>query len=299
MTSSETPRPKLAVTMTMAGCETWLADWIEHHRKIFDRLLIWIDDPDELVFARTFAEPQVLIALGDQGRARSRLTQTLTRQEMNTNFAVVLCARDGIDWLLHIDADELFIAPDPDLWTRDIGQLRFVNHECVPVWTAARPLVEIDRFKANGHPGFMLYSNGKAAVRCCRNGAALAPLPTASGVHEFSVGDTASIWATTGSVLHFACPTFDLWLEKYQRMGRFSDYWYDDESAPIAIPFHTRSRDLAQEALDTGDLTACRGYFATFVEPANSDGVFSIKRSPAGIMLPPNISAPADGRKAF
>lgn len=276
--------------MTIRGCEPWLADWIAHHRQIFDQLLIWIDEPAEFAAAQALSEARVTILPGQRAEGTSRLTRVLISQMANAELACELCARDGIDWLLHIDADELFLEHDPSVWESPADRLVFANHECVPVWAAERPLQAVTHFKAHGRMPFLLYSNGKSAVRCRAGG----ERPRADGPHRFTGPGTEEMVAhTRASVLHYACPTFDLWWEKYRHLGAFSDHWYDRPAQPIELPFHLRSRDLVAGALASGDRGACEAFFRELVLPeaeiarlCGEGRVLTVARNAAGRVHP-------------
>jgi len=62
-------------------------------------------------------------------------------------------------------------------------------------------------------------------------------------------------------ILHYACATFEQWLAKYHRLGQFSDYWYDDPTLPIQLPFHLESRNVVRECADAGDMRAAFDLF--------------------------------------
>lgn len=115
-------------------------------------------------------------------------------QSLNMERAIQLAQRDGVDWLLHIDTDELVhpggtrhfslqevlaaVAPEVDV-------LVFPNHESLPERADVRdPFLEVTLFKRNyqhvqgelysrnyaavahGNPNyFITYANGKAAAR--------------------------------------------------------------------------------------------------------------------------------------
>lgn len=269
-------KPRLAVTATVTDCETWLEDWLAHNMQIFDQAFVWVDDPAELAFARTFGSDRVSILPGQQIAHPSRLTRILARQDANADAALGFSAMAGIEWLVHLDVDELFVPSDSGLWDTDARQLVFRNHECVPVWDSARPIRTVTRFKQNGARAFMLYANGKAAVR-----PGAPPVSVrASGPHRFAGADATD--SAGAAVLHYACATYAAWRTKYTRLGAFSDNWLERAERPITLDFHLRSRDLVTEACRTGDWTACEAFFRQLTRPVGAAGLIDIQRDAGG-----------------
>lgn len=272
-------KPRLAITATVTDCDLWLEDWIAHHVQIFDQLFIWLDNPAELADVSGLRSDRVSILPGQQATSESKLTQILNRQDANADAALQLSALARMDWLVHLDADELFVPPDPALWDSPAEMFVFPNHECVPIWESQRPLQDVTRFKRNRVHPFMLYGNGKAAVRI---------LPgrqvRAAGPHRFhGVEQTDSDAAI---ILHYACATYEIWWRKYARLGRFSDNWLDNAETPITLPFHLRSRDLVSAALETGDDTACRAFFESLMLDSETPDLLHVTRDPDGRVRP-------------
>ena len=154
-------KPRIAITATVTDCDIWLADWIAHHVQVADQLFIWLDNPDELAAAEALRADNVSILPGQQFTRPSRLTQILERQDANADAALQLSAMAGFDWLVHVDADELVVPLDPEVWATPAPQLTLTNHECVPVWASDHPLRDVTHFKVNGMHPFLLYGNGK------------------------------------------------------------------------------------------------------------------------------------------
>jgi len=46
----------------------------------------------------------------------------------------------------------------------------------------------------------------------------------------------------TPCILHYINAGFKQWIDKYRRLGNFSDYWFG--SIPVGLQFHLDSRDL-------------------------------------------------------
>jgi hypothetical protein len=249
-----------AAVVTIHNVAEAFEDWCAYHREHFDLIYVMVDDPSELEQAQRLCGTGMVVQLGAQIPRDSRLTQVLLRQDANANTAVDECLRRGIDWLLHLDGDELFLPQAPGVWDRDrsVGQMIFVNHEACAKWVAHNPFREIRHFKKNGRIPFLLYQGGKAAVRCT-------PGVRADGPHRFARHTANTVVSKDACILHYACFSFDNWYEKYRRLGPFSDWYKDDFRTPITLDFHLQSRNLVQDSLATGDIEACRLYFAQTV----------------------------------
>jgi hypothetical protein len=249
-----------AATVTVHDPGEIFHHWCAYHRSIFDLLLIRVDDPSQLDMVLHLQGDRVVIGVGEQIVHPSRLTQTLLRQAANASAAVDECVRRGIEWLLHLDGDELFVPQDANIWKQDpaIGQMIFVNHEACAKWTVDNPFREIRYFKRNGKIPFLLYQGGKAAVRCVSG-------VRADGPHRFAKHHGAIVVSKRGYILHYACYSFDNWFDKYRHLGLFSDWYKDDFRSPITLDFHLESREVVQNFVENGDIEACKSYFSRAV----------------------------------
>lgn len=269
---------RVAITVTMADCGLWLTDWVAHHLHVAEQLFICVDDPAEMGLARQMASDRVSILPGQQIDHGSRLTQVLTRQDANANAVIQLAAMAGMDWLVHVDADELLVVHDTGVWGSDAGQLVFPNHESVPVWEASAPFRDITRFRVNGQHRFLLYDNGKSALRL-----GLPPIAArAHGPHRFTGAE--AMRTDAAAVLHYAVPGFDHWWRKYARLGAFSDFWCERPDEPIPRSFHTRSRDVVMAALQSGDRAEAEAFYRRHMAAVDESGFMHVRRDAAGLV---------------
>lgn len=140
------------------------------------------------------------------------------RQQLNADFALGEATKDGVDWLLHLDADELFYLVPPmtlqehfaKLKTDNVGTIVYMNYEGVPEQTEAIGdyFHEVTLFKKNmnavpissdilkaadfwrnrtKHKQYMIsYDNGKAATRVVDG-------VQAAGVHAWKIAQGNSL----------------------------------------------------------------------------------------------------------
>lgn len=319
------PKGGPVIVTTLRGAGAFLDDFIAWHTAAgFGRLYLVFDDPADPDRARAAGRPGVeAIACDDDWRARWREsplfpdlgssveTEVMARQLLNASLVADMARRDGFDWLLHIDIDELFHAPGGDaralfdaLTRRDAEVIAFPNMEAVPEHeTTDRPFADVALFKvpvehmrriASADPAladalrrsprfgagfFNLYSNGKSAVRLAAPG--LQPF----GVHDFDRPDGSArrLRAADAVVLHYACCGLETFRAKYALLGRFADRWWNRYDITAAIgPFHLQARDVVM----SGDPRAIADFYharVAMTDPAEAafwEGAGLLRRLP-------------------
>ena len=231
-----------------------LADsWVNYHLAIgFIHVYIYFDDPDELKtidLNRRFPATSVSciphdVALRSEWAAlpnmdakvlRCAENEVQTRQQLNARHAIGLALANApaIDWLLHVDADELFhpgaagdaAAHFGGLSERQVATFCYYNHEAVPeAHGIVDPFREVTLFKRcleliqptekatfavnfwhDRQEGsfFYYYDNGKAAVRVQSNARPLSVhewLPgSAEGMHHW-YSNMRQPWGARGNL---------------------------------------------------------------------------------------------------
>ncbi len=148
---------KTALVSTVRGAGSALHSFVQYHLYLgFDKLYIFLDDPEESITASITSQPQVAIIPNDehlhtkwkttrlywQRGFEEQTPYLMERQELNTAVAIQYALQDNITWLLHIDSDELLYAPEffqsprqtvgklfQQLTDRQIQHVNFRNHE--------------------------------------------------------------------------------------------------------------------------------------------------------------------------
>ncbi len=254
-----------AITSTVKQLDATFPLWCSYHLTLVDYIFVWIDDPVELDTKYVPRNDRLLVALGCQDHKDSIHGTLMLRQDRNAGQALQLCQSMHIDWLLHIDSDELLYIPANNSLSKllphqdaDIGQITFLNHEVCPVWESGNVFQDCVYFKLNGRYKFNFYNNGKSAVHC-------SPNVTVVSAHGFRGFTGKQAWCKNAFVLHYACATFESWRRKYDNLRDFPDCWWDNPSRPIEFTFHLQSRDVYRECLLKGDLSTAYEFFATQV----------------------------------
>jgi len=177
----------------------------------------------------------------------------MVRQAFAVELAIVEARTENMDWIIHIDQDELFLGEsDRSLSIADllgsqpdhIGAVKFANNEAYPErGDVVNPFDQVTLFKVNSHfwpdhareheakgalgPNprtFLLYGNGKSAARVD------APGLHDAGPHEFRA-DSSNRWksesnqqgdfhhtvSVRSSILHYTYCTFEDMFRKAAR----------------------------------------------------------------------------------
>jgi hypothetical protein len=204
--------------------------------------------------------------------------EVMARQILNVETAIQLALDQGMDWILHIDGDELFYPGQMmaldwfDQVSDDIFQVTFLNHEAAPeVFEVEDYFRDVTLFKKNPaalEPGlctefqrvsgksqyFLAYQNGKSAAR-------IYPSLLPNSVHSFDIPECHTLVTSFPSILHYLNCGFQNYYKKYAQLGNFPDYWWRSKSNPIRVPFHLASRD----AYCSGDRTCMAALYQEFI----------------------------------
>jgi hypothetical protein len=279
---------KLGISTTVKNPHM-LNDWIKYHLNIgFEKLYIVFDDENEDV-SLIVNNPKVQIFKNDTNWKQqiSNLPnmdmyiqdtkEVMSRQITNFTNVRNYAKKDGIDWLLHIDGDELFYPENQNIFgifNQDADSITFQNLEMIPktdnYYNCFRQGID---FKIN--PGiFNAYSNGKSAVKV------VSPAVIA-GVHSFYGGK--HYVSSVGKILHYPSCNFDEYVSKYKILGKFEDKWWN--SVQIPFKFHTESRDIITECARKealGEKNACE---ISVKEYYNKSNVYNENINPRDIQM--------------
>ncbi len=262
---------RVCIVATVREPVAIIESFIRYHLAIgVEHIFLFFDDPlDEAIEVARQFEQVTAIPSDDALRERQRglrsypgvakfAHEVMARQILNVETAIELAWKMRLDWIIHIDGDELFYGPMPvsqffDCVPHAIGQISFRNFEGVPeTWNVANYFREVTLFKRHDHllppswpheyrlfhsrENYLLgYGNGKSAARVTAD---LQP----SGVHCFSttIAHPQRIDCPGSPViLHYINCGFEAYLRKYQRLS--SDSWL---GLPIPFKFYLDSRRL-------------------------------------------------------
>lgn len=266
---------KVCIATTVRDPGLCLESFIRYHLAIgITHIYLFFDDPEDPAIPTALKFPDVTIIPNDEAlQAQQVLGNTLytkygshvsyevmARQILNVETAIQLALEEQMEWILHIDGDELFYPGETleldwfDQLSDDILQIQLLNHEAAPEqFDIDDYFQEVTLFKKNpatldpsfylkfqeiAHKNqyFLAYQNGKSAARIHPN---LLP----NSVHSFNVPDSHTLITSSPSVLHYLNCGFQNYHKKYAQLGSFPDYWWRSKANPIRVPFHLASRD--------------------------------------------------------
>jgi len=309
---------------TLKGPEQTLLSWIEYHLGIgFDHLFLFFDDVNDsaIEYARRYPVEKVSVILCDielRERQKSQPfysfispfleNEVIARQELNADTALLLAKEMGIEWLLHIDIDELFYTTSnltdhfKNLKDDNVGMLTYMNLEGVPEKSNIDDyFVDVTLFRNHlsnikltpntseclnfwknkrNHGQYMLaYDIGKSVVRVIDG---VVP----DSVHRFrlpkdcelasctAIADVRSLDITKiyncvdTFILHYVSCGYKWWHKKYQILDLFPDHWYGGK-LKIQPCFHLDSRDVYLE----GDVEKMKKFYSSQVVLSNKEEI--------------------------
>lgn len=266
-----------AIVTTLKNPGEPLNSFIKYHLAIgFDHIFLFFDDPFDNMIESVQNNPAITIVKNNV-ELRQRWSQTINfrsnlnnikfidtevmaRQILNVEVATQMALDLNIDWLLHVDHDELFTTNNisvaehfSKLKDQGVTSIKYTNHESIPETINIQdPFKEVTLFKKNvkilkrdqglflkslsPKEYFMFYSNGKSAGRVNKY---LIP----DSVHGFRNQDKYEI-AFDASILHYPVCGIDRFVDKYKVLGQFDDKWFGVTEIKEHMPFHIECRDL-------------------------------------------------------
>ena len=280
---------RLAIVTTLRNAAPVLDSFIRYHRAVgFDHLFLFFDDPDDPALHTAQCYAGVTAIPNDERlhrrwksstlyETRFAASEVMARQGLNFEVALHLAQEQGIDWLLHIDHDELFFAPHQSvrahfaaLTVRNVQGISYANYEAVPeqidlddffkevtlfkwanqardprpVWTEQQQalLTTIPQIPPKY---FHFYTNGKSAAR-------VQPGLRPNGVHKFTLPHGRLALAGPGDplILHYPCCGFEAFWNKFVTLEHvYADgveTWWGQDITQHVSPFYLDARDVVR-----------------------------------------------------
>jgi hypothetical protein len=163
---------RVGICTTLKDADEFVDDFLAYHFAIgIERVYLFFDDPNDATAARLENDDRVNVARNDETLARRwraladrdkryewcwerRGTTHEPRQYLNTGLALQSARADGLDWLIHIDIDELFSCAGGNVPAffgevdrTGVPVVRFNNCEVIPENPDERPFRVGSRFK--------------------------------------------------------------------------------------------------------------------------------------------------------
>ena len=243
--------------------ETWLS---YHFSKGIEYIFLRVEDTPELEDLID-KYPNKVFAQYYNGVDTTNNYHTIqTRQEDFIDESILKSTQFPIEWIFHIDSDELIWSREPlpnilDQIPKNYGCVHLQNYEAVyPGDSLDNPFLRTNRFVSPGN-GNLSYGNGKSVGRVSislKN----------KGPHYFT-GKVYELNAELASILHFDSPTFEIWHEKFSNLSNISKTKFNQ------IPFQFYRDSI--EVIEKGDMKSAREYYRKMkVESYTEDNVIKI-----------------------
>lgn len=290
---------RVCLVTTLRNADAVLTSFVQYHLSAgFDHLFLFFDDNDDPGYCQWQGHKNVTVirngaALAQQWQATRSYgyhgaftgREVMSRQVLNAEVAIDLARDLRMQWIVHLDVDELFYCPGRDvhehfeeLAYEGVEVANYWNHEGVPEsFHICDYFREVHLFKRNIHTltpqqkqiaestplsagrYFNFYKIGKSAARL-HDG--LRP----DGVHYFMPAGRMKRIADP-CILHYPCCGFGHFLRKYETLGAFSDKWFDRDEIMQRLPVHVISRDVVQ----SGDAQLAEDFYRAVFLPQDRE----------------------------
>lgn len=250
--TKSSPRRRIGVVCSVKDPIN-LESWASHHRRIgVDVFYVYIDETSGKDVAareqcrkagiRPFTYDLEWAALQngkDVDPGWDQPTTLVFKQRAVVNDALARASKEGLEWLFHLDSDELLGVRNNDLRgalgtvPRKHETIYFENLELIPE-TESSPdcLKDGSLFRADPRR-FLHYANGKPAAR-------VVPGVRFGGPHRFvsASGSEYRMPQEQMVVYHYVSCTLEEMEKKIRDMGRFRAFFGE-------VPFHRRNMEAA------------------------------------------------------
>ncbi len=277
---------RVGIVSMMREPGSMLSPWVKYHRRLgFTDFIILFDDPEDTDIAIARGFPDVRAVPVDRGVREAwkslrhwedcgaHVDHTVgARQMLNIEYGCHLAREAGVDWLLHIDIDELFYLKSADVQGHvallaETGRTAaaYFNFEAIPEsFEVAECFREVTLFKKppkllhhqdisrvglwpDGRRYFNFYNNGKSMVR-------MLPGVYPLGAHRWTNAEGKLNWVTffNPAILHFSVCGFAAFEQKYRHRGNFSNMRMNKDLKKSGAVLDLDARD----AFAAGDIGA-------------------------------------------
>jgi len=187
--------------------------WLKIHRDLgISRFYVRLEEtPDLIEYFKS--QPDVFLQTGASA-SKDPYTDLMTRQAAMIDLALELCKKDGIDWLIHIDCDEILEGSLNEIQKlpKNIGTFWMQNYEALydNIPTSKDNCFKAAKFNDCSVSACASYANGKGGGRVS--------IAQSNGPHRFR-SSHKEVKLKSLIVNHFESCDFDQYIAKYKRLG--------------------------------------------------------------------------------
>ena len=221
--------------------------WLDYHISIgVDYFFLKVEDTPELKELLQ-KYPNVFPIYDDESSKLNNYWTLIDRQKDFFNSIKSQLVNLNIDWIFHIDSDELLCVENIKSFLSEVDNkyntLHFSNYEAVyDKDDLENPFISCNRFRFRK---LLAYANGKP-------GAKVIDELSWSGPHRFS-GNCYEVPPKKAVILHFESPTFTQWYEKFNTNSNI------ENDSLQKIPFNFYRKSI--EVIRSGDIEMCKDFY--------------------------------------
>lgn len=221
--------------------------WLDYHISIgVDYFFLKIEDTPELK-ELVDRYPNVFVTYDDSSIKSNNYWTLIDRQKSFFDSIRIELERLKVDWIFHLDSDELLCVENLKSLLSDIDNnydsIHFSNYEGVyDSDDLENPFIDCNKFRFRK---LLAYANGKSAARVNQN-------LSWSGPHKFG-GNCFKVNPKKAVVLHFESATFNQWYEKFKNNST------GDEELMNKIPFDFYKKSI--EVINSGDINLAKEFY--------------------------------------
>jgi len=244
--------------------------WLDYHLSLdVDYIFLRVEETPELSNLLNKYNDKVIVEYDNNVNKRDNYWSQMDRQKKFVNGVISKCKELSVNWLLHIDSDELIWCSKPireivSSVNKDVDNISIKNYEAVyPSDSLSNPFLETNTFIQKG---LLAYANGKSIGRISNK-------LYSNGPHLFT-GKNFNIGQNLLAILHFESPTFESWYKKFlEEKSDISKEMLDK------IPFKFYKESIS--VIRSGDKIKCKEFYNKMkVEPYNKEGVLKLFWTP-------------------
>jgi hypothetical protein len=202
--------------------------WLRLHRDFgISRFYIRLEDTPDLVDFFN-SQPDVHLVVADS-KSADEYADLMGRQSRMVDMSLELCEKDGIDWLIHVDCDEV-LEGDPDEIRNlpsGVGTFWMQNYEAMydAIPSNSDNCFKATKFKNCSTEMCASYANGKGGGRV--------GLSQSHGPHRFK-SHLREVKLESVIVKHYESCDFEQYIAKYKRLAK-------SDVSSIPFPYYKES----------------------------------------------------------
>lgn len=196
--------------------------WLDYHISIgIDYFFLRVEETPELESILCNYRDKVYVEYHNENFDKTNNIFTLADRQINfVNKCINISKSKSIEWLFHVDTDELIWCKSDNLkkyfdnFDKKFDYAHVSNYEAVyPRDNLENPFLQTNKFYGmNLQDKFLSYINGKSACRIKENSSTNSP-------HIFN-GERFCVPIQSMIILHYESATFELWFGKFHNSDR-------------------------------------------------------------------------------